>query len=187
MRVLGQHNLVTWQRWGGILPQLPAGSLLNSLGFVCFYACVYNESIFVLCLLDCLFWGGVMHVFISARHIHLGFIPHLRNDTVQMHSLLKLKYLFTSMSSFMHNHSQRWTLWHILTFSRSLWLFYSHFSPFLVHRLLPNTFVLLLHIHTHFYTHRCPGLSLALRATQNDMCWVPAAWFPLLIHTLALR
>lgn len=130
MCVLGQHNLVTWQRWGGILPQLPAGSLLNSLGFVCFHAHVYNESIFALCLLDCFVWGGVMHVFISALHINLGFIPCLRNDTVRMHSLLKLKYLFTSMSSFMYIHSSRWALWHILTFSWSLWLFILTFHLF---------------------------------------------------------
>lgn len=190
LRVLGQHNLVTWQRWGRNSPQLPAGSLLTSLGFVCFHASVYNESIFVLCLLDGFVWGGVMHVFISSLPINFGFTPCLRSDTVQMHSPLKLKHLFTSMSSFMHIHSQRWTLWHILTFSRPLWLFILTFHLlffFLLHGLLPNTFVLLLHIHTHIYTHRCPGLSLAPRATQNDMRWVPAAWFPLLTHTLALR
>lgn len=105
MRFLGQHNLVTWQRWGGILPQLPAGRLLNRLSFVCFHAYVYNESIFALCLLDCFVWGGVMHMFISVLQVNLGFIPRLRNDMLQMHYSLKLQHLFTSMSSFMHIHS----------------------------------------------------------------------------------
>lgn len=188
MRALGQHNLVTWQRWGGILPQLPAGSLLNSLGFVCFHACVYNESVFVLCLLGCFVWGGVMRVFISA--VPSSWFHPLASEMTQCRCLL-----CSGLNTYSHLCRHSCTITgrdehfdtSFLSLGPSGFLFSFFTFFFLVHRLLPNTFVLLLHIHTHIYTHRCPGLSLGLRATQNDMCWVPAAWFPLLIHTLALR
>lgn len=115
-----------------------------------------------------------MHMFISGLHVNLGFISRLRNDILQMHSPLKLRHLFTSVIIHAHSQLEMNTLTHPHFLSVPVAL-YSHISPFLLHGLLPNTFVLLLHIHTHIYTHRCPGLSRAPRATQNDMRWVPAA------------
>lgn len=194
MDVLGRHNLVTWQRRGGILPQLPAGSLLKYLGFVCFDACVCNESIFVLCLLFCVVCvcvqeGGCMHLLVHINWL-FGFISLLEFGWMPIPAThtFSLPYVIV----FVHWHLAVNTHRHPY-FSSISFALYAQILPFSsIHTKRTNPYWCFSHFlcyytHSHICSCRHSGPTLALRTTQNDMRRVPAAWFPLLIHTLAQR
>lgn len=168
MDVLGRHNLVTWQRRGGILPQLPAGSLLKYLCFVCFDACVCNESIFVLCLLFCVVCvcvqeGGCMHLlvhidwlfgFISLLRTTYTFPPRARLNTYSYHTC----FLLCPMSLYLYIHTWQWTLTDIPTFPLFLLLFMLRFYHFHPYTQNAQTHIDVFHIfsattHSHTFVH----------------------------------